>query len=118
MDDKNMLKLPQVQLALLRIKLTLLVLVPNLHESIALAGSSKKCAIRRERHMMDRRSCVTLPHALPRLILTLGGVLLIVGRTRISAANFKLHIHRFTVVFDILVPHLEHGAAGEQSCAF
>lgn len=65
------------------------ILVPDLHQSITLAGRRKQRSIGTERHMVDWRCCVALPYALPRLIMSF--VLLVVRRLHVAAPNLKCH---------------------------
>lgn len=65
------------------------VLVPDLYESVAFAGCRKQRPIGTKRHMVNRRSRMTFPHALPSLILSV--VLLIGGRFWIAATDFEFH---------------------------
>lgn len=69
--------------------LTVFVLVPDLDESVAFSGSREKSSVGAERHVVNGRRRVTLPHALPRLFLSL--VLLIVWCFWVAAANFEFH---------------------------
>lgn len=53
----------------LRDVLTVFVLVPNLHQPIALSRRCEKRPVWAKRHVMDGRGCVALPNTLPSLVL-------------------------------------------------
>lgn len=50
-------------------ELTVFVLVPNLHQPIALSRGCEERSVWAKRHVMNWRGRVTLPNALPSLVL-------------------------------------------------
>lgn len=70
-------------------RLTMFILVPNLHQSVTLSRCCEQRSVGTERHVMNRRCCVTLPDTFPRLVLSL--FLLVSWCFWIATSNLKFY---------------------------
>jgi hypothetical protein len=117
--------------------LTMFILVPNLHQSIAFSRRCKERAIWTKCHVMHRTGGLALPNTLP-CCLILFIFFIGWGFWMVSSTDFKFNWnfwmelvdiktgwinHKITwliIVFlvDFLVPHLQDHSTGQQTSSF